>query len=382
MSGIYIHIPFCAEKCAYCNFFSLTNLFYREDFVHALCREMDLRQDYLDNQPADTLYIGGGTPTMLHPSVIEQIIAYAKKTFGLKTDAEITLEANPNNLNEEYIKRLSETSINRLSIGIQSFFDDDLKVLGRIHTGKQAQNCLELADKYHFSNLSLDLMYGYPLLTAKQWEENLDKAKTVNHLSCYCLTLEPDSKLYKQIENQIYPLPDEEETINQYQILKKFAKNNHFIHYETSNFCKSGQFSRHNTAYWQDKAYIGLGASAHSFNHLQRQWNKADIENYISQINAIHTPEQWKSRGENAIFEQEVLTPVMRVNEYIMTSLRTIFGCDLQYVKNQFGTFFYDELTCKLKTIGNDCYKIEDNKLILNEKGSLFADAIASELFF
>ena len=382
MSGIYIHIPFCVEKCAYCNFFSSTDLSYREDFVRALCREMDLRQDYLDKQPAETLYIGGGTPTMLQPSVIEQIIAHAKKIFGLKTDAEITLEANPNNLNEEYIKRLSETFINRLSIGIQSFFDENLKVLGRIHTGKQAQNCLELADKHHFSNISLDLMYGYPLLTAKQWEENLDKAKTINHLSCYCLTLEPDSKLYKQIENQIYPLPDEEETINQYQILKNFAKNNHFIHYETSNFCKSGQFSKHNTAYWQDKAYIGLGASAHSFNHLQRQWNKADIQNYISQINTIHTSEQWKSRGENAVFEQETLTPVMRVNEYIMTSLRTIFGCDLPYVRSQFGVFYHDELTCKLKKIDSNYYKIEDNKLILSEKGSLFADAIACELFF
>ena len=382
MSGIYIHIPFCAEKCAYCNFFSVTNMSYREDFVRALCCEMDLRHDYLNGQPADTLYIGGGTPTMLQPSVIEMVISHAKKIFGLKTDAEITLEANPNNLTEEYIKRLSDTSINRLSIGIQSFHDDNLKILGRIHTGKQAHNCLELADKYHFSNISVDLMYGYPLLRENQWEENLRKVHTVNHLSCYCLTLEPDSKLYKQIENKIYPLPNEEDTISQYQILKNFAKEHHFIHYETSNFCKSGQFSKHNTAYWQDKSYIGLGASAHSFNHLQRQWNKANIQNYISQINTIHTPEQWKSKGENTIFEQEILTPVMRVNEYIMTSLRTIFGCDLQYIRGHFGVFFYVELIRKLQSINNIHYKIEDNKLILSEKGCLFADAIASELFF
>ena len=350
--------------------------------MHALLREMELRQNYLDGQPAETLYIGGGTPTMLQPAVIEGIILYSKKIFGLKTDAEITLEANPNNLNEEYFKRLSDTSINRLSIGIQSFMDDNLKILGRIHTGKQAENCLELANKYHFFNISVDLMYGYPLLTENQWKENLDKVHTVNHLSCYCLSLENHTKLYKKIENKIYPPQNEEDTINQYQLLTDFAKKHNFIHYETSNFCKSGQFSKHNTAYWQDKTYIGLGPSAHSFNHLHRQWNRADLQNYISQINDISSPEQWESKGKNTIFEQETLTPKMRVNEYIMTSLRTIWGCDLPYIKNRFGEFFYEELLRKLKTIDHTYYKLEDNNLILSEKGSLFADAIASELFF
>jgi len=344
MSGIYIHIPFCVKKCSYCNFFSSTDCSNVEDFVTALCKEMDLRCDYLNNLPADTLYIGGGTPSILKPADIERIISYAKKIFGLKTDAEITMEANPNNLNEDYVKQLSETSINRLSIGIQSFFDENLKLLGRVHTGKQAQNCLELVNKYRFSNISIDLMYGYPFLTENQWKGNLDKVKTINHLSCYSLSLEPCSKLYKEIENKLYLAVDEEVMINQYEILINFAKTNNFIHYETSNFCKTGQFSKHNTAYWQDKPYIGFGPSAHSFNHLQRQWNKSNIHNYISQIKSIHHSKQWETEGKNAIFDQETLTPIMRVNEYLMTSLRTIWGCDLYYIKNRFGESFYSEL--------------------------------------
>jgi oxygen-independent coproporphyrinogen-3 oxidase len=381
MSGIYIHIPFCAEKCAYCNFFSSTDLLYKEDFVHALCKEMNLRNDYLNGLPADTLYIGGGTPTILQPSVIERIISHAKKIFGLKIDAEITLEANPNNLNEEYFKQLTDTSINRLSIGIQSFFDENLEVLGRIHTGKQAHNAIELAHKYCFSNISVDLMYAYPYLTENQWKENLEKVKTLNHLSCYNLTLEENSKLYKKIQNKIYPTVNEDDMIKQYKILTNFAKNNNFIHYETSNFCKSGQFSKHNTAYWQDKNYIGLGPSAHSFNYLHRRWNKSDIQNYIKEINNIFSPEEWEQKGKNTVFEQEILTPFMRVNEYIMTSLRTIWGCDMQYIKKQFGVFFHAELLKKLKIIDENFYKRTDNKLILSKKGSLFADAIASELF-
>ena len=382
MSKIYIHIPFCVKKCTYCNFFSSTDLSCLEDFVKSLCREMDLRRDYLNGISSDTLYMGGGTPSVLQPAVIEQIISYARKTFGLKTDAEITLEANPNNLNEEYIKQLADTSVNRLSIGIQSFFDENLNVLGRIHTGKQALDCMEWLNKHHFSAISVDLMYGYPLLIENQWKKNLETVKAVNHLSCYSLSLEPDSNLYKQIKDKLYPPPDEEEVISHYQILTNFAKNNDFIHYETSNFCKSGHFSKHNLAYWQDEIYIGLGPSAHSFNRFHRQWNKADIYKYITQIQAIHNAEQWELKGKNTIFEQEILTPTMRVNEYIMTSLRTIWGCDLQYIKNCFGDFFYAKLYRKLKTINSQLYKLEDNKLILSEKGNLLADAIASDLFF
>ena len=382
MSGIYIHIPFCVKKCSYCNFFSSTNLSQKDSYLQALCKEMELRADYLGENPVHTLYFGGGTPSILTPQELESLISHAEKIFGFHSDIEITLEANPNNLNEEYFKQLADTSVNRLSIGIQSFFDENLQILGRIHTARQAENCIELANKYNFSNLSIDLMYGYPQLTTEQWQASLQKVKDIPHLSCYSLSLESNSVLYKQVQNGLLQLPDEEQIIEQYSLLSIFAKNNQFIHYETSNFCKSGCFSKHNTAYWQDKAYIGLGCAAHSFNRESRQWNFSDIDNYIQQITSIHTEDDWIQKAENVLFEQEELTQSMRVNEYVMTSLRTIWGCDLQYVENHFSKQHRAELEQKLTFISSVYYFIKDEKVILTEEGSLFADAIASELFY
>lgn len=343
---------------------------------------MNLRFDYLNFQYADSLYIGGGTPSLLQPVLLERIIEYAKKVFGLNPNVEITLEANPNNLHEEYMKQLADTSINRLSIGIQSFFDDNLQLLGRIHTGKQAETALDLAAKYRFFNLSVDLMYAYPGLTADQWSQNMEKVKTVNHLSCYSLSLAPSSLLYRQIEENTYRMPDEKQEIEQYKALLSLAKNNYFIHYEISNFCKQDQFSRHNTAYWKREPYIGLGVAAHSFNGFQRQWNKADISYYIQQIKRMNTPQEWKQQGLNTLFEQETLSPIMQLNEYIMTSLRTIEGCDLQYVQDCFGTDFYAVLKTKLKYIRPQYYTFNKDILKLNETGRLLTDGIASDLFF
>jgi len=382
MSGIYIHIPFCVERCSYCNFFSSTDLSWKNYYLRALQKEMELRSDYLQGLQVDTLYFGGGTPSTLAPKELENIISSAKSILGFNKDMEITLEANPNNLNEEYFKQLSDTSINRLSIGIQSFFDEDLQVLGRIHTGKQAETCMELAEKYDFSNLSIDLMYGYPRLTEKNWEANLEKAKTVNHLSCYSLSLESGTKLYRQIKDNLFSSVDEEQTLNQYRLLSDFAKNNQFLHYETSNFCKEGHFSKHNTAYWQDKPYIGLGCSAHSFNRKSRQWNVSNIENYIRNMDTMTTKEDWETKGKNLLFEQEIRTDSMRINEYIMTSLRTIWGCDLDYVETHFSKSYREKLEQNLTAISPTYYCKENDKIILTETGSLFADAIASELFF
>ena len=381
MSGIYIHIPFCVEKCFYCNFYSSVDLSNKNAFINALHREMELRSGYLDNQPADTLYFGGGTPSVLAPKEIEQIIFFVKNVFGLKPDAEITLEANPNNLDENYFSKLADTSVTRLSIGIQSFFDDNLKILGRIHTARQAETSLDLADKYRFSNLSIDLMYGYPQLTEYQWKENLQKVKEIPHISCYSLSLESNSQLYKQIQNKSLFLPEEEQIIEQYYLLEDFAKKNNFIHYETSNFCKAGQLSKHNTAYWQDKPYIGLGPGAHSFNRIQRQWNASNVENYIKQMALVNKMKcLYKFEGE--LFEKETLTPAMRINEYIMTSLRTIWGCDLDYIKSQFGKSFLFSLNQRIKELNSRYYCLNDNKLQLTQLGSLLADAIASSLFF
>ena len=380
MSSLYIHIPFCVEKCAYCNFFSITDLSLQERYVESLCKEMRFRANYLSDKLIDTLYFGGGTPSVFSPESIEKIIGQIDAVFSLKSDAEISLEANPNNLNEDYFKRLSQTSINRLSIGIQSFNDEHLQVLGRIHSGRQAEICLELADKYGFKNLSIDLMYGYPLLTEKQWVANLEKLRHVNHLSCYCLSLEANSVLYKQVKSGKYCLPNEENALNQYDILTDFAKSNNFLHYEISNFCKPNQFSRHNTAYWQNKAYLGLGTAAHSFNLVERQWNIADVKTYIDTLSATNTAEEWEM-VKDKLSEKEHLTPAMQFNEYLMTSLRTCWGCDLNFVKKHFGESFYLSLQQNINRLNKDCYSIENEYLILSERGFLLADAIAGDLF-
>ena len=381
MSSIYIHIPFCIAKCGYCNFFSVTDLTLQEQYLAALCKEMRFRTDYLQGQPIDTLYFGGGTPSVFSPETIEQIIRQIDIVFHLKSDAEITMEANPNNLHEDYFKHLSQTSVNRLSIGIQSFFDENLQVLGRIHNGKQAVHSLELAQKYRFNNLSIDLMYGYPLLTENQWIENLKKVQHVNHLSCYSLSLEPHSVLYKQVEAGKYPLPTEESVLNQYDILTSFAKNNHFTHYEISNFCKPDKFSKHNTAYWQNEPYLGLGTAAHSFNLIERQWNIADVKTYVEVLSATHTQQEW-GKIKNKLSEKEQLTPTMQLNEYLMTSLRTCWGCDLNFVKKQFGESIYLSLQRKVNQLNTNLYSIENDRLILSESGFLLADAIARDLFF
>ena len=380
MASIYIHIPFCVKKCAYCNFFSVTDFSLQEQYIASLFKEMRFREEYLQHQPIDSLYFGGGTPSVFSPETIERIIRQIDTVFHLNPHAEITLEANPNNLDEDYFKRLSQTSINRLSIGIQSFFDEHLHILGRIHNQRQSELCLEWAEKYHFHNLSIDLMYGYPLLTEKQWIANLEKLCNVNHLSCYSLSLEPCSALYQEVESGKYCLPKEETVLNQYNILTSFAKENHFIHYEISNFCKPDQFSRHNTAYWQNKAYLGLGAAAHSFNQTERQWNIADVKTYIETLFAINTKQQWEN-VKNKLFEKELLTPVMQLNEYLMTSLRTCWGSDLNYVKKQFGEPFYSLLQQKINQLNKDFYSVENRHFILSERGFLLADAIASDLF-
>jgi oxygen-independent coproporphyrinogen-3 oxidase len=253
--------------------------------------------------------------------------------------------------------------------------------LGRIHSGKQAENCLELAEKYHFPNLSIDLMYGYPLLTEKQWITNLEKAKTANHLSCYSLSLEPHSVLYKQVKAGKYLLPQEEDVINQYNILTYFAKDNNFVHYEISNFCKPEQFSKHNTAYWQNKTYLGLGPAAHSFNRTERQWNTTNLKTYINTLLACNTKQEWE-KSESELFEKETLTPIMQLNEYLMTSLRTCWGCDLNYIKKRFGESVYASLQQKAKQLNTDFYFIENEHLTLSESGFLLADAVAGELFF
>ncbi len=378
MSGIYIHIPFCSQKCAYCDFYSISDFSLKNRYVQALKKEIKFRASYLNSTDIQSLYIGGGTPSMLSASDIEQITNYIDKFFSLSPQAEITLEANPNNLTNSYLSELKTTAINRLSIGIQSFHKDDLKVLGRIHSVKQAEKSINLAYKHGFSNLSVDLMYGFPGLNTSKWEHNLHKVKDIAHISCYQLGIKENTPLSQQISTQKQRLFLEKQIKEQYFFLIDFAKKHDFIHYETSNFCKKNREAKHNSSYWKGIPYLGLGPGAHSFNRTSRQWNFSNVENYIS---LLENAENYSETVQNALFEKEILSTDMQYNEYIMIRLRTIWGADLQYIQQQFGKQYLFHLHQQLKKVKPAHFKIQSNTLLLTEEGGLFADLIASTLF-
>lgn len=381
MSGIYIHIPFCKRKCAYCNFYSVCDTKLIPDYVSALKKEMEFRADYLSGDITQSLYIGGGTPSLLTLTEIQDIIDKASAIFKLHSIAEISLEANPDSLSEDYIRKLKDSSVNRLSIGIQSFFDEDLQTLNRLHKTEQAQRCIAYAYKHGFTNISADLIFGLPGLTLQKWKQNLEKLKDIPHLSCYQLSLEKGTDLSENIRKKKYILPSEDEIMDQYAYLISFTKSNNYIHYETSNFCKTGCESKHNSAYWENKKYIGLGPGAHSYDLFHRQWNVADVKAYISFFNNISNHKQYFTTAEGTLFEKETLTPDMRYNEYVMTSLRTLKGCDISYIQCYLGNDYVNYLHKQLESIQTDYYMLTKETLVLSEKGRLFADFVASSLF-
>ncbi|MDD2623030.1 MAG: radical SAM family heme chaperone HemW [Bacteroidales bacterium] len=381
MSAVYIHIPFCVRKCAYCTFYSVCDTSLISAYVSALKKEMWFRSAYFTGELAHSLYIGGGTPSLLSINHIQDIIHTVSSIFKLDVGAEISLEANPDSLNEEYIRKLKDCGVNRLSIGVQSFYEDDLRTLNRLHTAKQAETCIDHAYKHGFTNLSVDLMYGFPGLSLSKWKHNLEKLKNIPHLSCYQLSLEKDTSLFESVRNKKHLLPSEDETMEQYEYLTSFAQSNHFIHYEISNFCKSGYASKHNSAYWENKKYIGLGPGAHSYDRIHRQWNIADIQKYISFMDNISDPIQYHTTAEDVLFEKEILTLDMRYNEYVMTSLRTLKGCKLSYIQSQLGNHYVKHLQQQLSSIPQAYYILTETDLRLTEKGRLFADFVASTLF-
>jgi oxygen-independent coproporphyrinogen-3 oxidase len=373
MSGIYIHIPFCRRKCHYCNFFSLASLKYKERFLGALKEEIFLRKNYLDGKPIESIYLGGGTPSILQISEIEGILEDLRKYFILEENREITLEANPDDLDPGILREYRTIGINRLSIGVQSFFDDDLYYLNRIHSGQCAEESVLQAKEAGFSNISLDLIYGIPTLTAEKWQKNLEKAFSleVPHISTYSLTVEPKTALDLLIRKKKLPGPGEEQILEHFRILLRMMKEQEFEHYEISNFCKNGFYSRHNSMYWQGGPYLGLGPSAHSYNGTSRQWNISNLVQYIDQIN----------RNE-PFFESEELTPVQQYNEYVMVSLRTMWGCDLNTIGERFGeeaVAHFSRLAARYLTSGELVEKT--GIYYLTDEGKLFADGIAADLF-
>ena len=373
MAGIYIHIPFCNSKCNYCNFYSVASSKHLDAYVPALLKEIALQQPYLEKEPIETIYIGGGTPSLLGYTQLASILEKLNKTFEIKPDAEITIEANPNDLNASKIKEFKNLFINRLSIGIQSFFKEDLKYLHRLHSPSQAETAVKRSQDAGFENISIDLIYGIPTLSDENWKKNLHYSFSLNvpHISAYSLTVEPNTALNKLITKGKLTPVNEEQSIKHFKVLMQQTKENDFLHYEVSNFCKKDYFSKHNSNYWKGIKYLGLGPSAHSYNKVERQWNISDTQKYIEHLDS-----------NKLLYEKEVLSETDKLNEYIMTSLRTMWGCDLNYIETHFGISEKTRLEKKSVQFINEKKMIkENNLLILSDEGFLFADGIAAELF-
>ena len=371
MSGIYLHIPFCKQACHYCNFHFSTNLKRKEELIKSLCTELIIRKREL-NQPLQTIYFGGGTPSLLSEQELKQIFKTIHKHYIVVEDAEITLEANPDDLSSNLIVQLHDSQINRLSIGVQSFFAEDLLLMNRAHSAKEALECIQLAKKY-FKNISIDLIYGIPGLTIDRWKENLEITLSLDipHISCYALTVEPKTALKKFIEQgKVAPVNDEE-TRSHYELMIDTLENAGYINYEFSNFGKPGYFSQNNTGYWQGKPYLGIGPSAHSFDGNKRSWNISNNIKYIKSINEGNIPLAF-----------EVLSVTDKYNEYIMTGLRTMWGVSLVKVENDFGKRYKDYLLEQVeKHIENKLLYFEDDTLKITKKGKFLGDGIASDLF-
>jgi len=371
MSGIYIHIPFCKQACYYCDFHFSTSIKRKDEMIKAMIKELELRKNEL-SQKIETIYFGGGTPSLLTTGEIQAILDAVYQNYQVIANPEITLEANPDDLTTQKINELASTKINRLSIGIQSFFDEDLQFMNRAHNAKEAINSLSEATR-HFDNITIDLIYGIPNMSNEKWLKNLQTAfdLCVPHISSYALTVEDNTVLSNFIKKGKYPPLDENLAEQHFQILVTETAKQDFIQYEISNFGKENYFSKHNTSYWQGKHYLGIGPSAHSFNGISRSWNVANNAKYIASIHNEMLPQ-----------EIEILSTNDQFNEMIMIGLRTIWGVSLQKIENQFGISFKDQLIkTAQKYLKSETLKITNNTLFITDKGKFLADGIASDLF-
>jgi oxygen-independent coproporphyrinogen-3 oxidase len=372
MAGIYLHIPFCKKACHYCNFHFSTSQQQLPAMIGAMMQEAVLQHDYI-NEKVTTVYFGGGTPSLLKQDDLLAIIQKLRAVFTIAGEAEITLEANPDDISAENLAGWKDAGINRLSIGIQSFLEADLRWMNRAHNAVQAYTAVQLTQQAGFHNITIDLIYGTPGLSDAGWIQNIETAIGLNipHLSCYALTVEPKTALYQLIKTKQVENVDAEKQARHFSILTSRLASVGFEHYEISNFAKPGFRSRHNSSYWQGKPYLGLGPSAHSFNGSSRQWNVANNGLYLKSIENNQVP-----------FEQELLTPVQQLNEYIMTSLRTIEGLSLAQVTTNWGHEKAGQLLhAAQKHISAGHMVLIDHVLQLNAKGKLLADGVAADLF-
>ncbi|WP_204530952.1 MULTISPECIES: radical SAM family heme chaperone HemW [Chryseobacterium] len=371
---IYIHIPFCKQKCSYCNFHFSTSLNFKDEMLDAMKKEIFLRKDELQNKNLQSLYFGGGTPSVLSADEIKSLIDEVLKHFNFNNDIEITLEANPDDLNPQFLKGLSSSSVNRLSIGTQSFFDEDLKLMNRAHNASEAEGSIKRAQDFGFENLSIDLIYGSPTSNLEIWKENLNKtiALEIPHISSYALTVEPKTALENWVSKGKVANPKEEEQNREFYYMIDFLKDHGFNHYEVSNFAKEGFYSRHNSAYWKYQEYLGIGPSAHSYNGNDvRSWNVANNQQYIKKLNSNILAK-----------ETEILSQQDQFNEMIMIGLRTIWGVDLNSLSQKFSENILDKFNKEIQPkIEDGILKIENNHLKIPEKHWFMADGIASDLF-
>lgn len=376
MAGIYIHIPFCKQACVYCDFHFSTQLNYRDDMMQAIRKEIELQRNFFGNekQPViETIYFGGGTPSIIPTVDIERIIDTIYKTFSVSNEVEITLEANPDDLTARKITELRNTPVNRFSIGVQSFFDEDLRFMNRAHNAQESIAAIKRAQDAGFENITIDLIYGIPTLSDFNWSQNINTAVSlaVPHISAYALTVEEKTALHHLIvKEKISPLSDEQSQ-HQFGMLMEQLAGKGYEQYEISNFCLPGKYSHHNSSYWKGAHYLGVGPSAHSYNGIERRWNVKNNRMYMKSV----------YKGELS-FERENLETNTRYNEYILTRLRTSWGADFKEIEREFGSDYLKQTQSeyeKHKALGN--ITESNTKLILTEQGKYFADKIASDFF-
>jgi oxygen-independent coproporphyrinogen III oxidase len=373
-AGIYLHIPFCKQACVYCNFHFSTSLKYKDEVLEAILRELAMRRDYLKGVAIETIYIGGGTPSLLSADEINQIFETILQYYPVETIKEFTLEANPDDLDKQYLKSLRNTPVDRLSIGVQSFRDEDLQYMKRAHDARQADYAIKAAQDAGFGNLTIDLIYGTPGLTDAGWKANLAAMRKLEipHFSAYALTVEEKTALHHNILHKKSAPVDPEQSAGQFEILAEQAAVMGYEQYEISNFAMPRKYAIHNTNYWRGLPYLGIGPSAHSFDGSSRRWNVANNALYTKGILAEDKP----------VFEEEKLTPEQHLNEYIMTSLRTMWGCDLDKIAQEWDGALATTVEKSSHLFQEKKWvKQEDRKLVLTNEGKLFADRIAAELF-
>lgn len=374
MAGIYIHIPFCKKRCIYCDFYSTTDSRKIPQYIEAIKKEAALRKDYAGDETVETIYLGGGTPSQLTGQQVKDIIGHIYNIYSVSENAETTIEMNPDDISQPLLQSLKEAGVNRLSMGIQTFNEQNLKFLNRRHTAAEAIDKVKMCQDCGFDNISIDLIYGMPVESHDDWIADIEKAISLGtqHISAYHLIYEEGTRMTQLLEQGIITETDEEESLSQFKTMIDMLKSAGFVHYEISNFCKPGFESKHNSSYWKGKKYTGIGPSAHSFDGNNRQWNIANLDEYIYKVN----------NGQQ-FWEEEILSTAEKYNDLILTSLRTMWGLDMNMLEKTFGKTYLDYcMKNAMPHIERGTLSLQDGIMKLTENGIFVSDDIMSDLMY